>query len=86
MQLSLAKEVELNTGDVCEEVSSAAVAGRFRKSSFCSNGGCVEIARLSTGDVAIRDSKDPSRSALVYTSSEWRDFISGVKSGEFDFD
>ena len=55
----------------------------FRTSSFCSNGACVEIA--FTGDsVVVRDSKSPQTQTLSYTTGEWRDFVAGVKSGEFD--
>lgn len=57
----------------------------FRTSSFCTNGGCVEVAPLVDGQVAVRDSKDRSRPAHVYSADEWQDFVAGVKSGEFDF-
>ncbi|MET8049105.1 MULTISPECIES: DUF397 domain-containing protein [unclassified Streptosporangium] len=45
---------------------------------------CVEVANLSSGGRAVRDSKDPSGPTLSFASGEWRAFISGVKSGEFD--
>jgi hypothetical protein len=57
----------------------------FRTSSFCGGGGCVEVAPLPDGQVAVRDSKNLSQSAHVYTATEWREFIAGVKNGEFDF-
>ncbi|MBB2910580.1 hypothetical protein FHS43_001843 [Streptosporangium becharense] len=45
------------------------------------NGGeCVEIARLSGGRVAVRDSKDPSGPALVFTSAEWTAFTRRVRT------
>ena len=56
----------------------------FRTSSFCTSGGCVEVAVLGGGQIAVRDSKDPSRPAHIYSSAEWRDFVAGVKNGEFD--
>ena len=57
---------------------------RFRASSYCSSGACVEVAFLGSGDVAVRDSKAPGRLALVYSATEWRDFVAGVKNSEFD--
>lgn len=35
--------------------------------------------------VAVRDTKNPSRGDLIFTKPEWIAFISGVKTGEFDF-
>ncbi|MFB9678839.1 DUF397 domain-containing protein [Streptosporangium vulgare] len=49
-----------------------------------SNGGeCVEVAGLSGGRRAVRDSKDTTGPALVFTATEWTTFINGVKNGEF---
>jgi len=45
---------------------------------------CVETAFLADGSVAVRDSKDRSAPALVYTRGEWIAFLSGAKDGEFD--
>lgn len=45
---------------------------------------CVEVADLSDGDCAVRDSKDRSGPALRFTASEWAVFTAGVRSGEFD--
>jgi hypothetical protein len=49
------------------------------------NGGsnCVEVAFLDTG-VAVRDSKDRSGPALMFTSAEWTAFVDSAKDGEFD--
>ncbi|GAT65361.1 regulator [Planomonospora sphaerica] len=62
---------------------SAAV---WRKSSRSSgNGGqCVEVADNLPGVVAVRDSKDPDGPKLLFTPTEWRAFVGGVKVGEFD--
>ncbi|MGY3518257.1 DUF397 domain-containing protein [Micromonospora sp. PTRAS2] len=49
------------------------------------NGNCVEVAQL-TSAVALRDSKDRSGPALVFTAREWAAFIEGTKDGEFDQD
>ncbi|MDG4798829.1 DUF397 domain-containing protein [Micromonospora sp. WMMD1082] len=56
----------------------------WRKSTRSgANGNCVEVAQL-TGAIALRDSKDPSGSALVFTPDGWAAFIEGAKDGEFD--
>lgn len=68
-----------------EALPTDTARGDFRTSSFCTSGGCVEVAPLPDGQVAVRDSKDLSRPAHVYSISEWRDFVAGVKNGEFDF-
>src|ERR1039457_433265 len=52
------------------------------KSLACSAEGCVEIAHLPGGQVALRDSKDVSRAAHVFDRGEWDAFLSGVKNGE----
>ena len=49
------------------------------------NGACVEIAKLSGGRVALRDSKDQGHGSVhVFTAAEWQAFADAVKSGEFD--
>lgn len=58
---------------------------RWFKSSHSSGGNdCVEIAHLDGGHVGVRDSKNPSGPALVFTPSEWDAFLSGATNGEFD--
>lgn len=61
----------------------------WRTSSFSTgNGGsCVEVAPFAdgTGRVAVRHSKLPDGTAIVYTSGEWEAFLAGAKNGEFDF-
>ncbi|GGS62552.1 transcriptional regulator [Planobispora rosea] len=56
----------------------------WRKSSRSSLGNCVEVSRLSGGQIGVRDSKAPEAAALVFTPAEWEAFIAGVKDGEFD--
>ena len=59
---------------------------RWRKSSFSggSNGsGCVEVAFLPEGTVAVRDTKDRSRAPHHYPAPEWAAFLAGVRAGEF---
>jgi hypothetical protein len=56
----------------------------FRRSSRCSSGGCVEVALLSDGGAAVRDSMDPTCEPLTFTKQGWYRFVSGVKNGHFD--
>jgi hypothetical protein len=61
------------------------VSANWQKSSFSNpNGNCVELARLSGGGVAVRNSRDPHGPALVYTRAELTAFIEGSKNGDFD--
>ncbi|MEY7973368.1 DUF397 domain-containing protein [Saccharomonospora xinjiangensis] len=73
-------------GNGAASVTSSALVGlAWRKSSYSgSMGNCVEVARLSTGDVAVRNSRDPHGAALVYTKAEIAAFLAGAKDGEFD--
>jgi hypothetical protein len=58
---------------------------RWRKSSVSnSQGACVEMARLSGGEFAVRNSRNPEGPALIYTQAEIAALIEGVKQGEFD--
>ncbi len=57
---------------------------RWVRSRACSTDGCVEVAHLAGGSVAVRDSKDESMPAHVFDREEWSAFITGVKNGEFD--
>lgn len=45
---------------------------------------CVEVAVLPHGGTAIRDSKDPQGSILMFDAAEWAAFVAAVKAGEFD--
>ncbi|MBF6356708.1 DUF397 domain-containing protein [Nocardia higoensis] len=44
---------------------------------------CVEVAFLDGGSVAVRDSKNRTGPALVFTSAEWTAFLAGARAGEF---
>ncbi|MFV2197408.1 DUF397 domain-containing protein [Nocardiopsis sp. LOL_012] len=49
-----------------------------------SQGACVEMARLTDGSIAVRNSRFPSGPALVYTQEEIDCLILGAKDGDFD--
>jgi hypothetical protein len=72
---------------VVNGVSAGSIDGaHWRKSrSSGGNGNCVEVARLSGGQVAMRNSRFPDGPVLVYTREEITAFLKGVKDGEFDF-
>lgn len=56
----------------------------FKVSGWCGNRAkCVQVAIKPSG-VAVRDSKDAGKTTLAFTNREWKAFISGVKSGQFD--
>jgi Domain of unknown function (DUF397) len=58
---------------------------RWRKSSISnSQGACVELARLTRDEFAVRNSRSPEGPALIYTRAEIAALIEGVKRGEFD--
>jgi hypothetical protein len=59
----------------------------WRKSSFSGgNGGsgCVEVALLPCGEVAVRDTKDRALPPHHHSAPAWRDFLSAVRAGEFE--
>ena len=65
---------------------AAELAGAVWRKSSSSNsqGACVELARLGTGEFAVRNSRNPDGPALIYTRAEIEALIEGVKLGEFD--
>jgi hypothetical protein len=69
-----------------DELTRELNTATWRKStrSGPDGGNCVEVAELSGGRRGVRDSKNPTGPALVFTHGEWNAFIGGVKAGEFD--
>jgi hypothetical protein len=57
----------------------------WRKSDYCGNSACVEVA-VDAGSILIRDSKNPDGHPLTFDQSEWTAFVAGVRAGNFDFD
>jgi len=48
-------------------------------SSYSGNSGnCVQVASLDD-HIAVRDSKDPQGPVLMWSPSEWRGFLKGIK-------
>jgi len=48
-----------------------------------SNGDCVEVV-TGTGEVAVRDTKDPKGPVQKYTVPCWRCFLKAARNGQFD--
>jgi len=58
---------------------------RWQKSRYSnSQGSCVEMALLPGGHIAVRNSRDPTGPALIYTRAEIHALVQGAKDGDFD--
>ncbi|MDE1675461.1 DUF397 domain-containing protein [Nocardia gipuzkoensis] len=55
----------------------------WHTASMCSPDGCVEIAQVPGGRVAVRDSTDRGGPMLVFGPKQWDNFLAGARSGEF---
>ncbi len=68
--------------DLTRELSTA----RWRKSSLSGDDGsnCVEVAVLTGGHHALRDTKDRTGPALILTPHAWTALLSTVKAGHLD--
>jgi hypothetical protein len=56
----------------------------FKSSRSKESTACVEIAHLDSGTVGVRDSKDPTGPALVFSPAEWDAFTTDVGRGALD--
>ncbi|MFI0723781.1 DUF397 domain-containing protein [Streptomyces sp. NPDC021224] len=62
--------------------SSLALDVAWRRSSHSTAANnCVETARLATGPVAVRDSKDTAGPALLFPPGAWTSFVEAVTTG-----
>ncbi|MEW1737924.1 DUF397 domain-containing protein [Nocardia beijingensis] len=57
----------------------------FKSSHSESGGQCVEVAWLGNTHVGVRDSKNSSGPALIFTPSDWDAFMSTITDGGFEF-
>lgn len=53
---------------------------RWRKSTYSADGNCVEVADNLSAVVAVRDSKDDTGPALVFTREQWRTFTRAFRA------
>lgn len=55
----------------------------WRRSTRCSESGCVEVASTGAGSM-MRDSKLDESPVLRFDRDSWDAFVAGVRHGEFD--
>jgi Domain of unknown function (DUF397) len=72
--------------DIYNGISAEQLAGATWRKSQRSNsqGACVEIARLDSATIAMRNSRDPKGTALIYPAGAVRAMVSALRAGEFD--
>jgi Domain of unknown function (DUF397) len=57
------------------------VSTRWRKSSYSnSQANCVEVARTRTGNIAVRDSRNPDGGSLNLSPDQWHIFVAKVQA------
>ncbi|MEV7007341.1 DUF397 domain-containing protein [Streptosporangium sp. NPDC051022] len=68
--------------DLTRELPTA----RWRKSSLSGHDGsnCVEIAALSGGHHALRDTKDRTGPTLILTPTAWTNLLTAIETGTLD--
>jgi hypothetical protein len=73
--------------DIQNGISAAELVGATWRKSQRSNsqGACVELARLDAATVAMRNSRDPQGTALIYPAVAVRAMVGALRSGEFDY-
>ena len=73
--------------DIYNGISATRLDGAVWRKSERSNsqGACVELARLDSTTVAMRNSRDPQGTALIYPATAVRAMISALRSGDFDY-
>jgi hypothetical protein len=73
--------------DTYNGISAAELDGAVWRKSQRSNsqGACVELARLDSATVAMRNSRDPQGTALIYSADAVRAMVGALRSGQFDY-
>jgi len=72
--------------EIYNGISATQLEGAVWRKSDRSNsqGACVELARLDSATVAMRNSRDPRGTALIYPADAVRVMVSALRSGDFD--
>ena len=72
--------------DIYNGISATQLDGAVWRKSERSNsqGACVELARLDSTTVAMRNSRDPKGTALIYPADSVRAMVSALRAGDFD--
>jgi hypothetical protein len=72
--------------DIYNGISATRLDGAVWRKSERSNsqGACVELARLDSATVAMRNSRDPKGTALIYPADAVRAMVSVLRAGDFD--
>jgi Domain of unknown function (DUF397) len=72
--------------DIYNGISATRLDGAVWRKSERSNsqGACVELARLDSTTVAMRNSRDPKGTALIYPADAVRAMVSALQAGDFD--
>ena len=72
--------------DIYNGISATRLDGAVWRKSERSNsqGACVELARLDSTTVAMRNSRDPKGTALIYPADAVRAMVGALRAGTFD--
>jgi len=85
MIAAIRREMDMSTRPTHGSELSDLRGASWHTSSYSQSANdCVETAFLPDGGVALRHSKHPDGSVLIYTRREWDAFLKGAKDGEFD--
>jgi len=77
------KSSRSSNNGACVETAFLTTSPDWRKSSrSANNGDCVET-KVGVGRVAVRDSKDPEGTVLLFSADSWVAFVAGVKADGF---
>jgi Domain of unknown function (DUF397) len=56
----------------------------WKKSSFCADRQCVEVALVGADMIAVRDGKNIEQPHLVFNGKDWHAFLDAVTAGEYN--
>jgi predicted secreted Zn-dependent protease len=54
----------------------------WRTALNCNGGACVQVAATEHG-ILLGSTRQPSGPVLSYTPDKWRQFVAGIKKGDF---